>query len=331
MLRLGVCRPEQFFEAPPKGLLRYLYYRLSRGRVSLHLLAHAGDHDFECLMRHVQLPNGVYRTTFRNRFRNLDPLVNEILLPNFSMNQELIVEDWAASACLTSCEWAATLLPRFPHLRFTASDLVLFLVEVEDKSSGAIFIASHDGQLLQYIRSPYVVRITPPESWQAPVNRLLFNSAVRRWRELGGIWPLPEAWLDFRCEDELEREGCLIRKLPLIHPQALWLARREPRFSVRSQSIFETAPTQCHVIRSMNILNRAYFSEKQLAQATRSIVESLLPGGIWILGRTISDELSTHDVSILRKHASGDLEILHRVGAGAEVESIALDMALAAR
>jgi hypothetical protein len=173
--------------------------------------------------------------------------------------------------------------------------------------------------------------MAPPESWQAPLNRVLYNSAVKRWRELSSIWPLPEAWLDLRNEDKLEREGCLIRKLPLIHPQALWLARREPRFSVRSQSIFETAPAACHVIRSMNILNRAYFSEKQLAQAARSIVESLHPGGIWILGRTINDELSTHDVSILRKHASGDLEVLQRVGAGAEIESIALEMAVAAR
>lgn len=330
MLRLGVYKPEQFFETAPRGLLSYLYYRLSRGRVSLHLLSSAGDHDFERLMRHVQLPNGVYRTTFRNRFRDLDPVVNEILLQSFSKQQELLVEDWAASACLTSYEWAESLLPQFPQSRFTASDLVLFLVEIEDKQSGGLFIAEHDGRLLQYVRPPLVIRMTPPEGWKAPVSRLCYNSAAKRWRELAGLWPLPEEWLDLRNEAELERQGCVLRKLPLVHPQALWRSRRESRFAIRRQSIFDAAPAPCHVIRTMNILNHAYFSDQQLKQAAHAVADSLHPGGIWILGRTVTDE-SSHDVSILRKHGSGDLEVVKRVGAGSEVETIAVEMALATR
>jgi hypothetical protein len=53
MLRLGVCRPEQFVENPPSGFFPYLRYRLSRGRVSLRLLKSADDRTFERLMQHV--------------------------------------------------------------------------------------------------------------------------------------------------------------------------------------------------------------------------------------------------------------------------------------
>lgn len=331
MLRLGVCSPEQFVETPPSGLLPYLSYRLSRGRVSLRLLKCAEDHTFERLMHHVQLPNGVYRTTFRNRFRNLDPVVNRVLSGHFSSVEELVVEDWAASACLTSCEWAEDLLALFPRMRFTASDLLLFLVEVEDTRSGDVFIADQDGRLLQYVRPPFVVRMAPPESWQAPVNRLLYNSANQRWGKVARMWPLPDDWMDLRRNDVLCRGTLAFRKLPLVHPQALTLARADGRFSIRRQSIFQRAPAPCNVVRSMNILNRAYFSEAQLAHAAESVIESLCPGGIWILGRTIDDDQSIHAVSLLQKRSEGNLELIHRIGTGAEIESIVLSRAPATR
>jgi hypothetical protein len=72
----------------------------------------------------------------------------------------------------------------------------------------------------------------------------------------------------------------------------------------------------------MNILNRAYFSEEQLAQAARAIFESVSPGGIWIVGRTLETDLSNH-VSILRRQDEG-WEPLERIGNGSEIEEIAL-------
>ncbi len=328
MLRLGVCLSKQFHQTPPRNPFSYLYYRLSRSRVSLQLLRSADDDRFERLMPHVQLANGVYRTTFRNRFHNLDPIVNRILCDHFAQTERLLVEDWAASACLTSCEWAQSLLPLFPKTLFTASDLVLFLVEVEDRESGHVFIADQEGRPLQYIRPPFVIRMTSPESWQTPVNRVLYESAQKRWADLAGkLWPLPPSWLDPHGDAVLERGSLFLRKLPLVHPQAMALARVDPRFSIRRQSIFESAPAPCHVIRSMNILNRAYFSTAQLAAAMQAILESLRPGGIWILGRTIDDKEAHHNVSILRKSSKDGVEVIKRIGAGADVESIALESA----
>jgi hypothetical protein len=202
------------------------------------------------------------------------------------------------------------------------------LLEIEDRKSGNAFIADQEGRPLQYIRPPFVIRLTSPEPWQTPLNRLLYQSAQKSWANLAGkLWPLPADWLNPDSDVVLEREALMLRKLPLIHPKAVALARYDSRFSIRRQSIFESAPAPFHVIRSMNILNRAYFSTAQLASASRAILESLRPGGIWILGRTIDDREASHNVSILRKHPEGGLEVIKRIGTGAEVETIALESA----
>ena len=261
----------------------------------------------------------------------MDPVVDRVLREHFSSSTDLTAEDWAASACLTSWEWAQDLFRLFPNVRFAASDLALFLIEIEETESGDVFIADQDGRPLQYVRSPFVIRMAPPESWQAPVNRLLYNHAMSRWTNIAGMWPLPSDWMDIRTVDMLQRGPFAVRKLPLIHPNALALARADQRFSIRRQSIFETAPAPCDVIRSMNILNRAYFSETQLANAAQNVIEALRPGGIWILGRTIDDKRSIHDVSLFRKRSDGELEVIHRIGSGSEAESMVLGLAPVAR
>lgn len=332
MLKLGVWKPEQFFASAPRAWPAYVYYRLSRSRVSLNLLeksAHASSSElFERLMPHVQLSNGVFRTTFRQRFRTLDPVVNRVLTDSFASTEALAVEDWAASACLTSAEWAETLLPLFPRLRFVASDLLLYLIAFKDVQSGVIYVAEPDGKLLQCIRPPFVVRIEPPEPWLMPLNRLQYLRARAEWQKTRDLWPLPEVWLNnSRWEEPLEWGGYLIRKLPLIHPEALALARRrrgEARFSIRRQSIFERAAEPVHVIRSMNILNKNYFPEAQLMQGIRAVVDSLRDGGVWVLGRTTREDPPVHDTTLFRKQSSGRLEIVEQTGAGSEICSLVL-------
>src|SRR5690349_10719114 len=106
-------------------------YRLSRSRVSFRLLempekpSKEDTEIFERLMPFIRLSGGTYRSTYRGRFQNLDPIVNALLAENFTSSTELHVEDSAASACLTSYEWVATLFPLFPRVRSVASDLLL--------------------------------------------------------------------------------------------------------------------------------------------------------------------------------------------------------------
>ncbi len=330
MLKLGVWKKESFFAAPPAGLLARAYHLLSKSRISLDLLRLPPDPSpedaaiFERLMPHVRLSSGIYRTTYRNRFRNLDPLINSLLTETFDPSDELRVEDWAASTCLTSCEWAKTLLSVFPKLRFVASDILLFLLEIDNPASQESFVFEPDGHPLQYIRPPFVIRMEPPEPLALPLNRLLYLHARRRWRSLLPLCTVPDSWVNALNDDPLDRDGYRLRKLPLIHPEALALARGDSRFMIRRGSIFESLANPCHVIRSMNVLNQAYFSEEELAQGARSAIASLLAGGIWIVGRTIAEDPPQHEVSIFRKQGSGKLEMVQRVGSGSEIESIAL-------
>src|SRR5947209_3298264 len=121
MLKLGVWTREAFVLSPPKGLWQHLLYLLSRSRVSLQLLSlpaepSSADIDvFERLMPHVQLSSGVYRTTYRLRFQSLDGHLNSLLRSSFPASAHLRIEDWAASGCLTSSEWAQTLFLLFPN------------------------------------------------------------------------------------------------------------------------------------------------------------------------------------------------------------------------
>jgi hypothetical protein len=165
----------------------------------------------------------------------------------------------------------------------------------------------------------------PPEPWSKPINRVLFQYGQRVWSRTRQLWPLPASWVDDLSDTSaLEVMGFRLRKLPLVHPRALTAARTASSFVIVRQSVFDAAPKQSHVIRTMNVLNKSYFPPSQLLQGTRAISASLLPGGIWILGRTIDDAPPIHHVSILQKDPSGSMKVLKRIGQGSEIESIAV-------
>ena len=72
----------------------------------------------------------------------------------------------------------------------------------------------------------------------------------------------------------------------------------------------------------MNIFNRDYFSEQQLAEGVSAAFQSLQPGGLWIVGRTLEEEFTNH-ATFFRRNEKG-FEVLERIGSGSEMESLAL-------
>ena len=191
---------------------------------------------------------------------------------------------------------------------------MLQLLELPVKR-GESFITELDGTPLQYIRPPFVVSVLHAESWRNPLRRLIAAHGKRRFSQL----KLPKGWAE-----QPQASGYRILPISYIHPEAAALARTDSRFKFSRRSVFERTELPCQVIRTMNIFNRSYFSAERLAEGYRAIFDSLQPGGIWIVGRTLEEDLSNHATFFRRRER--DWEVLDRVGAGWEMEAMALEL-----
>jgi hypothetical protein len=300
MLTFGIYSKEQYLKLGQER-------RFLGARVAYTLLRTSDDPKpeevrmFEDLCITLHTSNGTFRTTFRGRFKEVDAITLRWIRESFKAGFPLRVQDRAVSNGLTSAEWWQCLYPAFPGLHFEASDLLVELLELP--SGDATFVIEPSGKPLQYIRPPFVTSLSYPESWRNPLLRWVSSRAKKRFARL----PLPAS------------PG---RPISCVHPEARALQRSNPNFRVVVRSVFERSPNSCDVLRTMNILNRAYFSEEQLTEAAAAIFDSLSAGGIWIVGRTLEGDLSNH-VSILRRLDEG-WEVLERVGSGSEIEEVAL-------
>ncbi len=314
MLGFGIFKPEEYLRV--RGGQRIPGSRVPH--VSYDLL-NVGDDPteeqiqiFEEISRTLPTSNGTYRTTFPNRFHDLDEMATQWIKKFYSPDTELRVQDRAASHALTSLEWALQLFQAFPLAAFEASDTMFSLFKLSLNSGGA-YVLEPDGQPLQYINRPFVVSLQRKESWRHPINRLVAAGAKRRFERL----PLAQGWME-----STSGASYGVTTIPLVHPAALQFSKRNSKFQLQARSIFECLPDSCHVLRTMNILNASYFSTDQLVRGINAAFHSLQSGGIWIVGRTLEQDLTNH-VTLLRKQQGGWI-VLARLGRGSEIEELAL-------
>lgn len=272
-------------------------------------------------MRDLELSSGIYRTTFRKRFEQLDPKTIAILRSRFDSAKPLSVEDWAASDCLTSAEWAPVLFSAFPKARLAASDLTLFLIEAL-LPEGDAFIIETNGAAIQYLSGPFVIRMAPREPHGLPLNWLLCKRAAAKLQQMRSEWKIPAAWLESNSA-ELTQGRFQFRKISVTHPEAENFARTDPRFTVRQHSAFDSLAEPVDVIRTMNIFNNGYFPPERLTEGARAVWRSLAPGGVWIVGRTVRQDPPHHQVSYFTRTESG-FELIERVDKGSEIEALVL-------
>lgn len=314
MLGFGIFKPEEYLrvrdaQRVPGSRMPHVSYDL------LDVGDNATEQQiqiFEEISRTLRTSNGTFRTTFSNRFHDLDELAAQWIKKLFSPDTELKVQDRAASHALTSLEWALLLFQAFPLATFEASDTMFNLVKLS-LNSGDAYVLEPNGQPLQYIKWPFVVSLQQKESWRNPISRLVDAGAKRRFDRL----PRPDGWMESSVTYQ-------ISTIPFVHPRALQLSKRDPRFQLQTRSIFDCLPDSCDVLRTMNILNASYFSTDQLIQGINAAFHSLKAGGIWIVGRTLEKDLTNH-VTLLRKQEGG-WAVLDRLGRGSEIEELALRM-----
>lgn len=311
MLRFGICTQEQYLR---QGRRR----RYSGSRVSYSLLD-VGEHPtseqiqlFEDISFTLRTSNGTFRTSFPKRFRDVDAAATRWITRFYSRDTDIRVQDRAASHGLTSWEWAKQLFQLYPSAEFEASDALLYLVELS-LPNGETYIVEPGVKPLQYIKPPFVVSLQHPEPRRYPINRVIAALGKHRFERLR----LPQGWMESSSGKEYA-----VRKIPCIHPEALSFSKQHPTFQLRVRSVFEPMPGACHVLRTMNILNKAYFSPEQLTAAAHAAFQSLKPKGIWIVGRTMEDDFSNH-VTFLRRQEDG-WEVLERIGKGSDIEDLVL-------
>lgn len=323
MLRFGLCRPDEFMahQHGARGWRPCSYLLLNATGVSDQERVRV----FESVIRHVQLGNGVYRTTFRGRLADVDAAATHIIAQRWPRTKDLGVHDLGASDCLASADWFALLQATFPDVSMTASDIVQTLTAVT-KHRRETWIFDGEGVPLQFVRPPFVIDFRQPGSILYPWNRLLWLRARRR---LGEVLPLIEevSWPDLLDTTVFTRPPWQVERISLVHPRARDLARLDPRFHLSLQSAFTPLPSAVHVIRTMNLLNPGYFDTSVIRSSVSAVAASLREGGIWVVGRTPGDAPGSH-VTIFARDADRFVPI-GRVGNGWELESVVLDRSTA--
>lgn len=248
--------------------------------------------------------NGTRRTTCRQRMQDVDAATLDLLQRCHQQRTDLLMQDRGASSCLTSAEFAGCLFRAFPYANLEASDRLLWVFRIS-LAKGKAYIVEPDGEPLQYICPPFVVSLNAYKPERSPLRRIIAAQGNRLFRQLG----FPKV-----CQThKMDRISC-------IHPEAASLSKKDSRFQIRIRSVFEHS-SGLDVLRTMNVLNKDYFSLEKLVEGVHAAFQSLKPGGLWIVGRTLGDR--TNHVTFLRR-AERQFEVTARIGKGSEIEELAL-------
>ena len=85
---------------------------------------------FEDVCFRLRTSNGTFRTSFPQRFVDLDAAASRWMGELFAPEAPIRIQDRAASHCLTSSDWAQRIFAAHSRAEFEASDLFLCLYEL---------------------------------------------------------------------------------------------------------------------------------------------------------------------------------------------------------
>jgi hypothetical protein len=275
--------------------------------------------DFGRVTSSIRMSSGVHRTTRRERFREVDVVLDGLLESCFVPADKLRVEDWATSDALAASEFAVRVLRRYPYAEIIASDCVLYLLKVA-RTSQELLILESDGSPLQYVRPPFVVSLCTDERWFYPINRMYRWIGQKRFNEFARVVGAMEL-KRLRTVDELTCQSWVIRKIQLIHPEAERLRQEDSRFRVELHDAFTASRERCHVLRVMNLYNPHVIGDSAVAAGARAVFDSLAEGGIAVIGRNDEAEGGACHATVFKRRDRKLVPVV-RVGRGSEVEGV---------
>jgi hypothetical protein len=229
--------------------------------------------------------DGVFKLTEKDRFRDLETAT----VRHLSYAGPHRVHDVAVSSGITSLE-LFNLLER-QHMAFHLT--------VSDRSSAysqtgfaVSRIYDEDGRLVE--ASIFGILALPGLSWRFPVSKLLGIALASR--------PI--------------RPGTA-RPLLLFDPRLVDLVD-EGRVELIDYDLFKTQVyDRFTFVRCMNVLNRVYFPDDALLQGVLGLRDSLVDGGVLLLGRT--DGMGGSNLATFLRRRGARLEVLESVGGGSDI------------
>jgi hypothetical protein len=283
----------------------------------------AGDH--ERIVKRVLLGDGTWRETAVGRLRALDQVAVEVLRQRRREGSPLRVFDVAASTGCTSVEFYHALRASFA-VDFIASDRTRDVFAVRAHGSRLTTIVDgRNGDVLQYISGSFVL---PGHGRESPIY--LLNHVLRRLcaraqsSDLRAIVASatargcePFSWTSIAGHD--------VMKLPLLSGDCLSLLKHDPHFRYELADILQPIDGTADVIRAMNILHDQYFRPDEIRTALRNCLAALADGGMFIIGRSPSDDPSAVKATIFagKPHR---IDAIARLNGGSEIEHLVYEI-----
>lgn len=267
----------------------------------------------------LRLSNGVYKTTYVNRFADLNALLIQHLQgPRLPLD----VLDVAVSSGVSTAELSETLDEHGLTHRIFAGDKFVS-VEYLECGRGVGVLREPGGYVIQYdaagrgfTRNAKYPQVKFFVSWILfnvldPIASLYFQRVLD-----DGRYGLPSCVGEV-CAPRLHRLDLVSRH-----------ARRKEHIEIHTHDVMEPPAEELRgrfaLVRAANILNRDYFSVSQLHCAVSNLRECLTPGGILAICRTHND--ASNHADVFRLGDAGGLELVGSLGTGSEIRDIVLGL-----
>jgi hypothetical protein len=308
LIKTGIWKLEQLRSGRDRTALTGSLKQIS---ITLYGQVHA-ETEAERLAERILLTfgdeRGSFKRTYERRFEAFDAAVADQIQKHFDASAQVRVHDLGVSDARTSCDFFERLRSLRTGLSLLATDLAPELEVI--RFGRTRLVIGPDGQLLEITWPPFVFNQSKPDSLRHhPINRVI-RTALHRL--------LVPRILEAHRRGEIQPE-----RLSLWCPRAVALSRSDDRFRLgRYDVISRPIGGGYAVVRAMNVLNPAWFSEKDMKTALRNVLSSLEDGGLLVLGSNEGPS-SPVDGGIYRK-TKGRIERLVRSGKGPLVEPMSL-------
>ncbi len=252
----------------------------------------------------------IFKRTHRARFPGFDRELVALISQLHADRRPYRVHDVAVSNGITAVDFYRQLKASRRHLEYVASDFAPDLLAINQQGERLTLVldpVTHDW--LQIVYPPFVFNLQKRE------NEFIypFNGLVRRWLERTSCRRL---W-DRYCAGQ---QGIRTTTIRLLHPECQQLLQRESDFAFQRCDILQPMEGRFDLVRAMNILNPAYFAQRDLQRAIRNIHGSLTCGGLLATGSN-QDSRSPVAGAIYRQ-SDGGFERLRVSGAGSPVDAM---------